>query len=75
METHALLWTGLLVLRISKVTPFIPNINKCMLEEESVLSVSDGFSILNVIVSIFLQDNFLHSYINIISFLENSRNF
>ena len=45
METHALLWTGLLVLRISKVTPFIPNINKCMLEEESVLSVSDGFSI------------------------------
>lgn len=75
METHALLWTGLLVLRISNVTPFIPDINKCMLEEESVQSVSDGFSILNVIELTFLQDNFLHSYINIISFLENSRHF
>jgi len=43
-KTHALLWTGLLVLGISKVTSsFFSNINKHMLEVESGLSVSDDF--------------------------------
>lgn len=41
-KTHALLWTGLLVLRTSKVTPyFSSNINQHMLDAELGLSVPD----------------------------------